>query len=866
MKLSSGDVTFLSKEELIGKRKLKVLKKYGTKTLVSDFSILLGCVIEEDKIGCSGCYYLSTFNEKGYILKASSDGSLLPDLMGVRDIAARPVLLFSKDFFISIKKRKKILNFKKRLIEVEYGEYPQQAVDFSQQVILEKEYQAQRLKLTGRKYTTDSRKVYGKNSNEFKPLQHLEYSYKGKKYIRVVVFTLAEEPITLANGLKVDIDDTVWIEVQPVRYLVDKKSQKLISKDGLYAGVQFNTEVIYDYEASFIKIFNELRFIVECTKEQIAPKEYVLSEKYKKVPANAFNDIKGLEKVILEGVDLEIGEKAFAGFNFFSKQQDGKISISKNRIKDALWEFNINCGELVNLFYDNLSKPIIYIKNKDGNVDLISESNKKFNLCDVKVFNKFRKQKELEKLDDWVILRKKYNSKCPLYLELLSVVKEDLELYKKFFESKANGYDHLLKREWYSSLSNGSKESLMKLFISLGGFLKKGQKDILITIDKLQETYKDEFNDQIYYLFKEVPKGDSHTFGRMDGKDGIFSFNRTILNFFKKHEYQYKSKEFKETIPSVVSHCPKIYQAYRKRLRNLNPNYPLATNPNKNLYEKTKKEGLSVNFVLQWLLNERYIYLDNSELKQKFMQLPQGVTVPKKIALYYEQLLDKEIPKIVEKVKNGQRNRNKYFVNLIDDGWEVQDNNLSGIHYEWAEINKINALTCGEFMQTCFRINDRNEYAFYNCLDNPEDNFLMLYDDEHLAGYCRVRYYPERKGILVDNIELSNYAGDFFTNSQKEGFARRCKKGLLDMAKAMNEIGYPVERIYSKQDRYAEGKILDIWKKEHKTIEQYENINPMKEIRYVSSRKFGNYKTGNIGAQIVIMETEQKELKKVPSR
>ena len=863
--MEPSNVTFLTEEQLFGNQQLDVLKVYGIKMAITDFATLTGGFVNSNNFYTSegeslkdrACIYWSGSPARaGAALVVNYDGYEFCFKVSERCLAARPASLFSDIFQISPNGVRGVDG----LSEIEYGEYPQQAVDKKLQKKLESEYQNQKLIKTGKKYTTDATDS-NDYSSIFKPHFHEEYEYNGKRYVRVIA-KLYNESTALSNGATVSSGDVVWTEVQPIKWLVDEASKLIISKYGIYAGIQFDDKGTNNYQASSIKIYNELRFAVECTRNQMAPKEYILGEEYKRIPANAFSGIKGLEKVVLSSTIQEIGVGAFEGFGFISKQKDGLLAVSKEQIPGAVWEFNLSERSLIHIATNSDSKPIIYVKNKYGKVDLITETSEKTNICELDVFNKLKEQNLIEALDSWLSLRDEYKSKSPLHLEVFLATDGEPELYRKFFQSKVTGFDQLIKSDWYASLSSESKEDLMKLFISLGGFETKSQRDVLMAIAQLQEEYQEHFDAELHHLFMNVPKGVQHVFGPMDGKEGIFSFSRTILNFLQKYKGSYKKEDFKTTIATIVSNCPKVYQAYRKYLRNLNPAYAEATNPDASLYEKMKNEGLSASFVLQWLSSEKYVYLANDKLKQRLMHLPQGVTVAKETALQYEQLLDRDIPQIIASVRSGQRKRNKYFVNQVDDGREVDDDNSSGIHYEWAEINKINALTCGEFMQTCFRPGRQNSLAFYNCIDNPEDAFMMLYDGDHLAGYCRVRYYPAQKGILVDNVELSHYAGDVFSDSQRQEFASRCLKGLLDMAKAMNEIGYPVERIYSKQDNWADGIILNEWKKQFALVTQLTGISPMPEVTYTSPRKAGSYHAGNVGEQIVIMEETQRGRKR----
>ncbi|MBR2588705.1 MAG: hypothetical protein IKF82_05010 [Bacilli bacterium] len=95
---------------------------------------------------------------------------------------------------------------KNGILEVEYGEYPQYAVDANLGEILEKEFLTGTLRKTGKTYTTYSR---GSNEHDesFSPLKHEEFEYGGKKYVRVKLNNSFDQ--TLTNGVTIHPYDYV---------------------------------------------------------------------------------------------------------------------------------------------------------------------------------------------------------------------------------------------------------------------------------------------------------------------------------------------------------------------------------------------------------------------------------------------------------------------------------------------------------------------------------------------------------------------------------------------------------------------------------------------------------------------------------
>ncbi len=249
MKQDLGYFTFLTDEQLFGDKQLEVLEKYGMRMAVSDFSILLGGFVMfegshtsegNDLKDRAGWYWPVSSDGSGDVRAVGIDGSKSWNNPFVRDGAARPALPFSDIRQIS----PNIVRGANGVNEVDYGEYPQQAVDKRLGEILEREHQARRLKATGKTYTTDS-----KNPDEyyegFQAMQHSEFEYSGKRYVRVIA-KLNDNPTTIANGETVKSGDVVWVEVQPIRWLVDEKSKLLVSKRGIFAGVRFNQRGNYD--------------------------------------------------------------------------------------------------------------------------------------------------------------------------------------------------------------------------------------------------------------------------------------------------------------------------------------------------------------------------------------------------------------------------------------------------------------------------------------------------------------------------------------------------------------------------------------------------------------------------------------------
>lgn len=246
------ELTLLSEQEVWGVnggRQLDVLEKYGTKSAITDLVILTGGYCEDSCSyiapddnslkGRTGWFYTRSSDGDGDVLGASEDGSRYYAYRCIRDVAVRPALLSSFIFSQISPNRVRGYNGTE---EVEYGEYPQYAPDSDVQRRLESEYKNGNLQQTGRNYTFDKTE-YDDYDQYFQPVTYEEYDYNGKKYIRIRANSdYGSSSFKLSNGESYRNGDYVWVEVSPVKWLIDDKTQTLVSKRGLLAGIRFHTD------------------------------------------------------------------------------------------------------------------------------------------------------------------------------------------------------------------------------------------------------------------------------------------------------------------------------------------------------------------------------------------------------------------------------------------------------------------------------------------------------------------------------------------------------------------------------------------------------------------------------------------------
>lgn len=265
-----SNLTFLTQEQCFGSEKLDILQKRGTKAAITDFSILLGGWVDRDTDywhidgddsleGRSGYYWTKSDDEGNAVRVVSGDGDMISLHVFSRNGEARPALPFSS---ISSIPTNGVSGAPKRardgVLEVEYGYYPQKAVSRDMQEKLERAFQRRSLSRTGKKYTTDSRK-HNEFFDVFSPKQHEEFQLDGKRYVRVEAnFCFDGGEFKLSNGESYKDGNPVWVEVSPVKWLVDERAKMMLADKLIFAGVQFKHTRDYntkDFDKTDIKTF-----------------------------------------------------------------------------------------------------------------------------------------------------------------------------------------------------------------------------------------------------------------------------------------------------------------------------------------------------------------------------------------------------------------------------------------------------------------------------------------------------------------------------------------------------------------------------------------------------------------------------------
>ena len=418
------EITLLSEGQIWGnsnESQLEVMKKNGTAATVTDLCILRGCFIYDDitksnpPIGRTSFFWTRSDDDSNDVCTVIKDGNRGSSFKWRRSAAVRPVFQSFKIFSQISPNR---VRGYRGTEEVEYGEYPQYAVNLKMQSILESEYNDGRLNKTGKSYTFDLVKPNDFDIG-FKPVTYKEYEYLGKKYVRIRAnFEFYSIKFKLSNGVEYRDGDYVWVEVSPVQWLIDDKSGLLISQMGLVSGIRF-LDSNHNYKGDFkttemYKYLNEYfakDIIPSMTKEEKSRDETSIKKQIN--PYNfKFNNVSEediIRGAIESGVSVFLHGPSSEGKSARVKQIDPTCEIIylRNATPDSLngkSVYNSSTGEMIDIkptwltkveekcekekdrlhivFFDEITNALPSIQGISFNIILDREVNGKWKLPD----------------------------------------------------------------------------------------------------------------------------------------------------------------------------------------------------------------------------------------------------------------------------------------------------------------------------------------------------------------------------------------------------------------------------------------------------------------------------------------------------
>lgn len=257
------EINLLSIEQIFRDEKY-IFDSYGYDISNTDLSILTGAYLYFGALA-RGWYWTQNIRGNEKIGCINNKGEMVPTSSFLRRGTIRPVLSSTELLTNGTLKRDTTIT---GVDIVEFGEYPQYAAPSSMQQILETEF-SKGLKKTGNTYTFDDNKnpdYYYK----FMPVTYDEYEYGGKKYIRIKAQAY-KDCFELSNGIKYLNDNHVWVEVTPVKWLVDNKNGLLISTRGLASGIRYagNGAPDLKYSTSEMKEYLDKYMLYDLTQNMV---------------------------------------------------------------------------------------------------------------------------------------------------------------------------------------------------------------------------------------------------------------------------------------------------------------------------------------------------------------------------------------------------------------------------------------------------------------------------------------------------------------------------------------------------------------------------------------------------------------------
>ena len=252
--------TFLKDEQIWGDTALDVLKTYGTRVAPTDLAVLLGGKMNqnartsEDDFACLS-WSASSVDDSEEVRCVSWWGHDHWDSPNIREISARPALAPSKQFKIPQNNIRMVGG----ICTTKFGEYPQTVADEFTSEKLEELHKTNSLRPTGKSYTFDPLGFVNLGP-DFEQQERPEYELDGRKYVRVPGCP-ADSDSVLSTGETVKKRKPYWVQVEPIRWLVDE-SGWMVSEKCLFAGIPFDIREYYngDFSQTFIKNFLDKHF------------------------------------------------------------------------------------------------------------------------------------------------------------------------------------------------------------------------------------------------------------------------------------------------------------------------------------------------------------------------------------------------------------------------------------------------------------------------------------------------------------------------------------------------------------------------------------------------------------------------------
>ncbi len=230
-------------DQIYGSQKISIFSKYGTRSTISDFSILKDGFVSNNfyvnggysLISRTGMWYTQTIKDDNNVHVVDHRGYKTSISNLKRQCGIRPVLLCDE-----IVEEMHFRALEPDLVEFQYGEYPFIIADERTSRKMELLYHLDLLEKTGKIYVTDTSRSSVDSNAIFMATDYDEYFFEGNKYIRLETLDSYCNVNILSDGQNIHSQGIYWVKVKPIVWIMDLKTDFTISKDILLAGIQFN--------------------------------------------------------------------------------------------------------------------------------------------------------------------------------------------------------------------------------------------------------------------------------------------------------------------------------------------------------------------------------------------------------------------------------------------------------------------------------------------------------------------------------------------------------------------------------------------------------------------------------------------------
>ncbi len=233
----------LMKKNNFNSVKSSVVKKRRVKAIATDLAIVTGalvsdeiCMDEDNSLKTRYTSYWIKSDSVSFINREGKNINIEDSREDtISNIGIRPVLPLDEvdpDYIIKMKRD----SYNNQVIE--YGNIYQDVPSDDIVLMLDKSYKNKELTKSNKQFIVNGLR------NFYEEKKCDEYLLDNKKYLRVEVNN-EDEVVTLSNGKKYKNEEYVWLEEKPIEWYLDLKTETLVSKKCLVAGVNYQDVDLY---------------------------------------------------------------------------------------------------------------------------------------------------------------------------------------------------------------------------------------------------------------------------------------------------------------------------------------------------------------------------------------------------------------------------------------------------------------------------------------------------------------------------------------------------------------------------------------------------------------------------------------------